>query len=82
MKYDIELRSSGDRWMGMFAQIIRTTVMDILNDAPYSPVEVTTNDETYTGTLDYWTNEHTFTITEDGKLPRVIETDDVLGFRA
>ena len=83
-EFDLELRSSGDGWMGTFAALIRHTVADILSDGePFGPVEVTVSDGTvFTGVLDAWTGDDTFTITEPDELPRIIETDDVMRFRA
>lgn len=82
MAYDIELRSSGDGWMGTFSIIVQAAVADILSDGePWPDTEVTLDDGTVVaGSLGAWGD--TFTITEPGGLPRIIEIDDVRRFRA
>ncbi|QGJ87396.1 hypothetical protein SEA_BLESSICA_75 [Mycobacterium phage Blessica] len=44
MSYDLDLRSSGDGWVGTFDIILRRAIQDITDDGPYSPVEVTLDD--------------------------------------
>ncbi|AYQ98912.1 hypothetical protein SEA_VORRPS_75 [Mycobacterium phage Vorrps] len=52
MSYDLDLRSSGDGWVGTFGVILRRAIGDITDDGPYSPVEVTLDDgQVFTGTL-------------------------------
>lgn len=85
--YDLDLRSSGDGWMGTFAGVIRKVVNDITDDGPFGPVEVTLNDDgvVLTGIIDIWMGNDTFdafTITESDTLPRVVEVEDVVRFRA
>ncbi|AER47502.1 hypothetical protein PBI_DYLAN_75 [Mycobacterium phage Dylan] len=52
MSYDLDLRSSGDGWVGTFGAILREAVESITDGGPYSPVEVTLDDgRVLTGTL-------------------------------
>lgn len=88
--FDLELKSSGDGWMGTFNVLVQTVVIDILSDGePFGPVEVTLSDGTVVvGVLNEWnSNDDTppgavFTVTEPDELPRIIESDDVVGLRA
>lgn len=84
--YDLDLRNSGSGWTGTFAGIIRRTVEDITDDGPWSPAEVTLSDGTVlAGELDVWpnlTDDGSFIVTEPNELPRIVEVDDVVRFRA
>lgn len=81
--YDIDLSSSGNGWMGTFQNVIVLVVRDITDEGPFTPVEVTLdNGAVLTGRLDQWQNGDSFTIEEPHELPRIVEPDDVVRFRA
>lgn len=82
--YDLDLRNSGSGWTGTFAFIVDTALRNIIeNDSLPWTVEVTLYDGTViAGEVNEWVDNRTFTITEPNELPRIIETDDVMRFRA
>jgi hypothetical protein len=79
--FDLDIASSGGGWTGTYAGLVRQAAADILSDgAPFGPVEVTTDDETFVGTL-------TAIDLSDGSLsfegrPHRVSVDDITRFRA
>ncbi|AER50015.1 hypothetical protein SEA_RINGER_85 [Mycobacterium phage Ringer] len=50
--YDLDLRNSGNGWVGTFGTILREAVEDITAEGAFGPVEVTfDNGRVLTGTL-------------------------------
>ncbi|QZD98073.1 hypothetical protein SEA_JUICYJAY_196 [Mycobacterium phage JuicyJay] len=50
--YDLDLRNSGNGWVGTFGAILREAVEDITAEGPFGPVEVTFDGgRVLTGTL-------------------------------
>lgn len=51
--YDIDLRSSGNAWLGTFGVTVAALITDLLVDGPsYGPVEITYDgDKVITGTV-------------------------------
>lgn len=84
--WQLDLRSDGDGWAGSFAGIIRDMVEVIIdngidNDRGWE-VQVTLADgEVLYGVIGEWVRGDTFTVTEEGELPHVIEVGDVLRLR-
>ncbi|MBB3752571.1 hypothetical protein FHT44_005083 [Mycolicibacterium sp. BK634] len=82
--YDLDLRNSGSGWTGTFANMVALAVREIIENGslPWT-VEATLYDGTVlTGDIAEWTDVVTFTITEPNELPRIVEIDDLIRFRA
>ena len=79
--YDLDLKSSGDGWLGTYVNLILAAAVDLLSDNEAWPVEITTdNKDVITGLLAAVdTQDYTLTI-EDR--PRRVSINDIVRFRA
>lgn len=81
--YDIDLWNSGDGWQGTFGLVVRTAILDITDEGPWSPAEVTVEGGTvYAGTLQRASDHFEVLLEVAGIGPVQFPVSDVVRFRA
>lgn len=90
-EWELDLRNNGSGWTGTFASLIRTTAQAIIENGYENGrnwfVEVTLTDGIVLfGKIGEWrtdgVGDDSFTVAEVNSLPQIIETDEVVRFRA